>query len=105
LPWDGCGGIPGNAGRILPSGCRAVIDLSRIKVLPLFKLIREQGNVAAAEMVTTFNLGVGMVLVVAGDSEARIVEVLRQHQCDSYPIGKIIAGEADVELEGRIKWK
>jgi phosphoribosylformylglycinamidine cyclo-ligase len=98
------GGIPGNLKRILPEGCQALINLSEIKILPVFKWIRKQGNVSDPEMISTFNLGVGMVLVVAEESKTQVAEIFRRYQCDCYQIGEISAGHAEVKLRGSLHW-
>jgi hypothetical protein len=81
----------GNIPELLHSNVRIVAILSRYNSLWSVNIIHSMNG--------------RIMLLRKHHSEARIVEVLRQHQCDSYPIGKIIAGEADVELEGRIKWE
>lgn len=58
------GGIKGNLGRIIPENLCAEIDLSLIKLLPVFKLIRDIGKVQDEEMLSTFNCGIGLILIV-----------------------------------------
>jgi phosphoribosylformylglycinamidine cyclo-ligase len=60
------GGFPDNIPRILPDGLGARIDLAKIPVLPVFKWLAREGNIAQSEMLRTFNCGVGMIAVVAG---------------------------------------
>jgi phosphoribosylformylglycinamidine cyclo-ligase len=61
------GGLTENLPRVLPEGLGAVIDLGAWSLPPVFRWLREEGGVAEAEMLKTFNCGVGMVLVVAPD--------------------------------------
>ena len=98
------GGIADNLKRILPDGLGAAIDLSALRVPAIFKLIRDVGRVDDADMLRTFNMGVGMALVVAPDA----VEVARQRLAglgfDCYPIGKIARGEGAVEMRSALDW-
>lgn len=91
------GGIPGNLCRILPEGLSARIDLSKIPVLPIFRFIQETGNISDAEMLATFNLGVGMC-VVAAPGDARIIQehIGRMYPC--YPIGTVERGKEKVVI-------
>lgn len=77
------GGIEGNLSRILPEDLSAVIDLSEIRVLPIFKVIREMGNVEDSDMIRTFNMGVGMTIVVQETAIERIRKHLSGKGCDS----------------------
>jgi len=98
------GGIQDNLNRILPSGLNAAIDAGLIRVLPIFKLIRQMGGVEDGDMLRTFNLGVGMTLV----AEEAAIEGIRRHLaargCDSYVVGEITKGEKKVVYRGRLSW-
>ncbi len=85
------GGLVENLPRVLPEKMHAVIDSSKIKTLPIFDLIGE--HVAKEEMYRTFNMGVGMVLVV---SPKNVDEVLEKS--DGYVIGELKLGEKGVTL-------
>ncbi len=98
------GGIQDNLNRILPAKCNAAIDLGAIRVLPVFKVIREVGGVADADMARTFNLGVGMTLVVKPSAVAKIRRRLRRHGHDSYVIGEIVKGKKRVVYSGKLNW-
>lgn len=97
-------GIAGNLERILPPGTDAAIDLAAIRILPIFKLIRDEGNVDDADMLRTFNLGVGMTLVVAPSAVARVQSHLAAKGCESYPIGHIVKGQQRVTYSGSLRW-
>lgn len=84
------GGITENLPRVLPDNLKAVVDRSRIKVLPIFDYMGQ--FVEQEEMYRTFNMGVGMVLVV---NPANVDSVLEN--TDGYVIGEIKAGKAEVE--------
>jgi len=97
------GGIEGNLNRILPEGLSASIDLSRIKVLPIFKVICDAGNISDFEMMRTFNMGVGMTLVAHPSAIGEIQKHLSAKGCHSYTIGEIIKGNQTVELTGKLR--
>jgi len=98
------GGIQGNLNRILPKNLSASIDLNKIQVLPVFKVIRDAGNISDSEMMRTFNMGVGLTLVAHSSVIERIRKLLGAKGCNSYPIGKIIEGNRTVELCGKLRW-
>jgi phosphoribosylformylglycinamidine cyclo-ligase len=87
------GGLPDNLPRTLPEGCRAVIERRRLRIPPLFRLIADAGKVGDEEMFRVFNMGVGMVLVVAERKAAAVAASLRGRI-----IGRIEAGPRRVEL-------
>ena len=98
------GGIEGNLPRILPGHLNAVIDLSTIRILPIFNLIRKMGNVDDREMLHTFNMGVGMTIVADKEAVGAIQECLSEKGCDSYLIGCITRGEKKVIYQGNLAW-
>jgi phosphoribosylformylglycinamidine cyclo-ligase len=92
------GGIAGNLARVLPAGCRALIDRRAWPVPPLFRALAEAGPVADGEMFRTFNMGIGYVIVAAAADVAEIVDVLTLGDEKAFPIGEVVAGERGVEL-------
>jgi phosphoribosylformylglycinamidine cyclo-ligase len=92
------GGIPGNLVRILPQGCSAHIKKGSWPVHPIFGLISEIGNVPEEEMFRTFNMGIGMIMVVHSDDADAIVRRLWDLGEKAYPIGEIRAGEREVTI-------
>ena len=70
------GGIPGNLPRVLPDGLGAVVDLGAVERPAIFDLIQAVGRVAEDEMVRTFNVGVGLIVVVPADSEDAVRDAL-----------------------------
>jgi phosphoribosylformylglycinamidine cyclo-ligase len=98
------GGIAGNLNRILPSGLDAVIDLNEIRVLPIFKLIRDLGNIDEPDMLRTFNMGVGLTLVTSKTATADVRRHLAAKGCESYVIGRIVKGDRKVVYQGRVNW-
>ena len=97
------GGIAGNLCRVIPQGLCAKIDCERIKPLLLFRFIRARGNISNAEMLATFNCGVGFILVVPETAVERVQSHVQAYY-DCYEIGKIALGEQKVELHGDINW-
>jgi phosphoribosylformylglycinamidine cyclo-ligase len=86
------GGIPGNLPRILPKGVEARIQLGSWPVLPVFELLREIGNVPDADLWRTFNMGIGMILVVSPRDLPKAAALLRRTKEPYYRIGSIAKG-------------
>ncbi|HEY5225526.1 MAG TPA: AIR synthase-related protein, partial [Methylovirgula sp.] len=97
------GGFPDNIPRVLPAGLGVVLDLAAIPVPAVFGWLAGLGNVAEAEMLRTFNCGIGMI-VVAGASDAGEVEaVLRAAGESPVVIGKVVeASDSRVTYTGRL---
>ena len=92
------GGFYENIPRSIPDGLCARIDLSAVKVLPIFNLIAKTGNIPQRDMFNTYNMGVGMSIVVPADQVDTALEILREHGETAYVMGKIEAGEEKVIL-------
>ena len=84
------GGFYENIPRCIPDGLCAKIDKSAIKVLPIFNLLQREGNIPERDMYNTYNMGVGMALIVSRETADKAIEVLKEHGCDAYVIGEII---------------
>ncbi len=97
------GGIEGNLCRVIPEGLSAVIDLSKIKILNIFKYIRSNGNISDDEMLRTFNCGVGFNVVVPQNRKEEVIRHIRQTY-DCYEIGRIEKGEKKIAFHGRLEW-
>ena len=93
------GGFYENIPRSIPDGLGARIDKSAVKVLPIFKLIQEKGGITERDMFNTFNMGVGMSVVVAKEDAERSLEILRANGEDAYLIGEIVESEEKIILE------
>lgn len=97
------GGIEGNLCRVIPDGLSAKIDLSKIKILDIFKYIRNNGNISDEEMLRTFNCGVGFNIVTDQKDKAAVMQhVSRFYDC--YEIGVIESGDRKVKFENRLNW-
>ncbi|MBQ8882243.1 MAG: phosphoribosylformylglycinamidine cyclo-ligase [Clostridia bacterium] len=92
------GGFYENMPRSIPEGYGVKIDKSAVKVLPIFKLIQKVGNVPERDMYNTFNMGVGMSVVVAKEDADKTLEILRANGEDAYIIGEIVKSEERVIL-------
>ena len=92
------GGFYENIPRSIPDGLCAKIDKSAVKVLPIFDLIAKWGNVPERDMFNTYNMGVGMSVVVPAAEVETALSILRANGDDAYVIGEIIAGEEKIEL-------
>ncbi len=93
------GGFYENIPRSIPDGLCAKIDRKSIKILPIFDLIAKKGNIAEREMFNTFNMGVGMSIVVADSDKERALEILRANGEDAYIIGEIIRSDGKIIIE------
>lgn len=98
------GGIKENLNRILPVSLNARIALERVRILPIFKTLRKIGGLDDADMLRTFNIGVGMAAVVRPDAAEACMAHIRSHGIDAYEIGEIVAGEKTVEFQGSLRW-
>ena len=93
------GGFYENIPRSIPDGLCAKIDKSQVKVLPIFKLIEKVGEISERDMFNTFNMGVGMSVVVAKADAERALNILHANGEDAYVIGEIIAADEKIILE------
>jgi phosphoribosylformylglycinamidine cyclo-ligase len=91
------GGITDNTPRILPGKCAAEIHLGTWPVPPIFKLISSLGKVPEAEMLHTFNMGLGMLMIVPEKNLEKVTRTLRRKKGKFWIVGRIIRGEAGVE--------
>ena len=90
------GGITENLPRVLPRGTAAVIELGSWPVLPIFEHLQQLGNVPQDEMLRTFNMGMGMLLVVPSAQFKKAQSVLERVGEKGYTIGRIVKGERKV---------
>ncbi len=93
------GGFYENIPRSIPKGLTAKIDKSKVKVLPIFDLIAKTGNIPERDMFNTYNMGVGMSVVVPETEVDTALDILRANGEDAYVIGRIIKGDEGVILE------
>ncbi len=93
------GGFYENIPRSIPDGLGAKIKKSDVRILPIFKLIAETGNISERDMFNTFNMGVGMSITVAAADVDKALEILRANGEDAYVIGEIVESDEKVILE------
>ena len=92
------GGFYENIPRSIPDGLGAKIDKAAVKVLPIFDMIAKVGNIPERDMFNTYNMGVGMSVVVPAAEVETALEILRANGEDAYVIGEIIESEDKVIL-------
>ncbi len=92
------GGFYENVPRMLPEGMRAVIKKDSFEVLPIFALLQESGNISDEMMYNTYNMGIGMMLVVEERDAAAAMAALKKAGEKAYRIGTIETGEKGVTI-------
>ena len=92
------GGFYENIPRCLKSGLSAKIAKADVKVLPIFQLLQEQGGISQKDMFNTFNMGVGMCVVVSREDAEKALEILRTAGEQAYLLGEIVEGDEGVIL-------
>lgn len=92
------GGFYENIPRSIPKGFGAKIDRNTLRILPIFDLIAKKGNIPERDMFNTFNMGVGMSVVVAKEDVEKTLEILKANGEDAYVMGEIVASQEGVEI-------
>ena len=92
------GGFYENIPRSIPAGLGARIHRSAVRVLPIFDLIQKRGNILERDMFNTFNMGVGMSIVMAPEDEEKALRILRDNGEDAYRIGVIEESEEKIVI-------
>ena len=92
------GGFYENIPRALNARTKAVIDRSKVRVLPVFEEIQKVGNISEHDMFNTFNMGVGMTVVVAREDADQALSILRANGEDAYVLGEIVESAEKVVL-------
>ena len=98
------GGVAENVNRILPDDLTAQVDLSALRFPPVFKVIREAGQVSDADMLRTFNMGVGLALAASPSAVPAMQKHLKARGYDSLVCGEIVPGHGDVAFRGALNW-
>ena len=93
------GGFYENIPRSIPDGLCATIDRASVRVLPIFALIAKKGNIPERDMFNTFNMGVGMSVVVSASDADKALEILKANGEDAYIIGNVIRSEEKIVIE------
>ena len=92
------GGFYENIPRSIPDGLGAVIERKAVKVLPIFDLIAKTGNIPERDMFNTYNMGVGMSVVVKAEEVDKALEILNANGENAYVIGKIVASDEKITI-------
>ncbi|MBQ0091967.1 MAG: phosphoribosylformylglycinamidine cyclo-ligase [Clostridiales bacterium] len=92
------GGFYENIPRSIPEGLCAEIDKAKVRVLPIFDMIAKTGNISEHDMFNTFNMGVGMTVIVSPEDEQKSLSVLKDNGIAAYPIGKIVSSDQKIVL-------
>jgi len=87
------GGFPDNIPRVLPDGFAVALDLKRVPVLPVFKWLARTGGIAEAEMLRTFNCGIGMIAVVPAAQAEAVIAVLQREGETALRLGEVVRGD------------
>lgn len=92
------GGLTENLPRVLPTGTRAHINLASWEFPAIFKWLQEKGNVSLADMLITFNCGIGMIVCVAAEDEQATLETLSQLGETAFVIGELVESEGKADV-------
>lgn len=92
------GGFYENIPRSIPKGFGAKIDRNALRILPIFDLLAKMGNIPERDMFNTFNMGVGMSIVVAKEDAEKAVKILKANGEDAYVMGEIVVSEEGVVI-------
>ena len=92
------GGFYENIPRSIPDGFCARVEKKAVKILPIFNYLAKKGNVSERDMFNTFNMGVGMSIVVSKQDAQKALDILNANGEDAYLIGEIVRGEDKIEI-------
>ena len=92
------GGFYENIPRALPKNLGALIEKKNVRVLPIFNLISEKGNISERDMFNTFNMGVGMIVIVSKEDADNTIRILKDQGEDAYLLGEIVESDDPVRI-------
>ena len=92
------GGFYENIPRCIPDGLCAKIDKSSLRTPPIFGMLQRMGSIPEHDMFNTYNMGVGMTMIVAKDDADKALAALKENGQDAYVIGEVVSGEEKVAL-------
>ena len=92
------GGFYENIPRSLPEGFTAKIEKASLQILPIFDLIAKTGGISERDMFNTFNMGVGMSVIVKKDDADKALEILKRNGENAYIMGEVVKGDLGVTL-------
>jgi phosphoribosylformylglycinamidine cyclo-ligase len=88
-----------NIPRVLPKTCDVVIRKGSWDMLPIFKMIEAKGGVPDAELYQVFNMGIGMVSIVAADKADAVLKFIRAQKHPAWLIGEVVKGNGEARVE------
>jgi len=94
------GGLVENPPRILPSGCHLEVKYGTWPIPAVFELLAQGGEIETLEMLRTFNMGIGFVLILDAESGNGLIKWLKQMGEEAYLIGQVVAGNPGVSVRG-----
>ena len=92
------GGFYENIPRSIPDGLCARIEKAAVQTPPIFKMLQSTGNVPERDMFNTYNMGVGMTVIVSKDTAGKALDALKANGCEAYVLGEIVTGEDKVAI-------
>ena len=92
------GGLTDNIPRVLPKNCDVLIRRGSWEVLPIFRLLQAKGGVPEHELYQVFNMGIGMVMMVAAKKADTILKFVRERNQQAWIIGEVAKGRGEVKL-------
>lgn len=92
------GGFYENIPRSIPKGFGAKIDKNVLEILPIFTLLQKEGNIPERDMFNTFNMGIGMSVIVDKNDADKSLEILNANGADAYIIGEIVKSDESVKI-------
>jgi len=93
------GGFVDNIPRVLPETCDVVIKKGSWDMLPIFKMIEEKSGVPEDELYQVFNMGIGMVTIVAADKAQAVLKFIRSQKHKAWVIGEVVKGKGEARME------
>lgn len=94
------GGLYENIPRALNDHVDAVVDKELLRILPIFKLLQKEGNVSEHDMMNTFNMGVGLIMLVGENEKDKAIEVLESMGEKPFVIGEVKQGTGSLIIKG-----
>ncbi|MBI4088211.1 phosphoribosylformylglycinamidine cyclo-ligase [Candidatus Kaiserbacteria bacterium] len=98
------GGMKENLNRILPADLDANIELSQVRILPIFRTLKKFGELEDVDMLRTFNMGMGMAVVVRKEFTEEAIAHFKTSGVEAYEIGGITKGGGEVNFIGQLDW-
>ncbi len=92
------GGFYENIPRSIPDGLCAKIEKAAVQTPPIFKMLQSTGNVPERDMFNTYNMGVGMTVIVSKTTAGKALDALKANGCEAYVLGEIVTGEDKVAI-------